>query len=116
MTRDMAQNATGATPVPRGVFVGNPNYFDPKEETSFEANFNACSDLIKTKPQFLDQYGDQRLPISGWVGQASWNAALMAQSPVLKDVTPVIGLPMTSAASGSGTPDLFSQTENTIPF
>ena len=59
MTRDMAQNATGATPVPLGVFVGNPNYFDPKEETSFEASFNAFSDLMKTKPQFLDQYGDQ---------------------------------------------------------
>jgi beta-mannanase len=103
----MGQNTTGATPFPLGVFVGNPNYFDSNEEASFEANFNAFSDLMKTKPQFLDQYGDQRLPISGWVGQASWNAASMAQSPVLKDVTPVIGLPMTSTASGSGTPDQF---------
>jgi beta-mannanase len=103
----MAQNATGATPFPLGVFVGNPNYFDSNEEASFEANFNAFSDLMKSKPQFLDQYDDQRLPISGWVGQASWNAASMAQSSVLKDVTPVIGLPMTSTASGSGTPDQF---------
>lgn len=31
----------------------------------------------------------------------------MAQSPVLKGVTPVIELPMTSTASGSGTPDQF---------
>src|SRR6266702_1476319 len=31
----------------------------------------------------------------------------MAQSPVLENVTPVIGLPMTSTASGSGTPDQF---------
>jgi hypothetical protein len=103
----MAQNTTGATPFPLGVFVGNPNYFDSNEEASFEGNFNAFSDLMKTRPQFLDQYGDQRLPISGWVGQASWNAASMAQSPVLKGVTPVIGLPMTSTASGSGTPDQF---------
>jgi len=103
----MAQNTTGATPFPLGVFVGNPNYFDSNEEASFEANFNAFSTLMKSKPQFLDQYGDQRLPVSQWVGQASWNAASMAQSPVLKDVTPVIGLPMTSTASGSGTPDQF---------
>ncbi|MGY8681603.1 hypothetical protein Q2941_28025, partial [Bradyrhizobium sp. UFLA05-153] len=103
----MVQNASGATPFPLGVFVGNPNYYDHSEEASFEANFSAFSDLMKTKPQFLDQYGDQRLPISGWVGQASWNAASMAQSPVLKGVTPVIGLPMTSTASGSGTPDQF---------
>ncbi|OAF15467.1 hypothetical protein AYJ54_39515 [Bradyrhizobium centrolobii] len=103
----MSQNTAGATPFPLGVFVGNPNYFDSKEEASFEANFNAFSTLMKSTPQFLDQYGDQRLPISEWVGQSSWNAASMAQSPVLKDVTPVIGLPMTSTASGSGTPDQF---------
>jgi hypothetical protein len=105
--QDMAQNTTGATPFPLGVFVGNPNYFNSNEEASFEANVNAFSTLMKSKPQFLDQYGDQRLPVSKWVGQASWNAASMAQSPVLKDVTPVIGLPMTSTASGSGSPDQF---------
>lgn len=103
----MVQNSTGATPFPLGVFVGNPNYYDMGEEASFETNFNAFSDLMKTKPQFLDQYSDQRLPVSGWVGQASWNAASMAQSPVLKSVTPVIGLPMSSTASGSETPDQF---------
>lgn len=80
----MSQNTAGATPFPLGVFVGNPNYFDSNEEASFEANFNAFSTLMKTKPQFLDQYGDQRLPVSDWVGQSSWNAASMAQSPVLK--------------------------------
>lgn len=103
----MSQSTSGATPFPLGVFVGNPNYFDSNEEASFEANFNAFSTLMKTKPQFLDQYGDQRLPVSDWVGQSSWNAASMAQSPVLKGVTPVIGLPMTSTASGSETPDQF---------
>lgn len=105
----MSQSTTGATPFPLGVFVGNPNYYDPSEEASFEANFNAFSTLMKTKPQFLDQYGDQRLPVSEWVGQSSWNADSMAQSPVLKGVTPVIGLPMTSTASGSETPDQFYQ-------
>lgn len=103
----MSQNTTSATPFPVGVFVGNPNYYDATEEASFERNFNAFSTLMGSKPQFLDQYADQRLPVSQWVGQASWNAASMAQSPVLKDVTPVIGLPMTSTASGSGTDDQF---------
>ncbi|MBR0932333.1 hypothetical protein [Bradyrhizobium jicamae] len=103
----MVLNASGATPFPLGVFVGNPNYYVASEEASFEASFNAFSSLMKSKPQFLDQYGNQHLPISGWVGQASWNAASMARSPVLKGVTPVIGLPMTSTAAGSGTPDQF---------
>jgi hypothetical protein len=103
----MSQNTTGATPFPLGVFVGNPNYYDSSEEASFEATFNAFSTLMGAKPQFLDQYADQRLPISQWVGQASWNAASVASSPVLKDVTPVIGLPMTSTAPGSQTADQF---------
>src|SRR6266545_2287916 len=105
----MSQNATGGTPIPLGVFVGNPNYYDLTEEATFESNFNAFSNLMGAKPQFLDQYADQRLPISQWVGQASWDAASVAQSPVLDGVTPILGLPMTSTASGSGSADQFYQ-------
>ena len=105
----MSQNATGGTPFPLGVFVGNPNYYDLTEEATFESNFNAFSNLMGAKPQFLDQYADQRLPISQWVGQASWDAASVAQSPVLDGVTPILGLPMTSTASGSGSADQFYQ-------
>jgi hypothetical protein len=105
----MSQNATGATPFALGVFVGNPNYYSSSEEATFESNFNAFSTLMGAKPQFLDQYADQRLPISQWVGQASWNAASFAQSPVLDGVTPVIGLPMASTATGSGSADQFYQ-------
>jgi hypothetical protein len=105
----MSQNATNGTPFPLGVFVGNPNYYDLTEEATFESNFNAFSNLMGAKPQFLDQYADQRLPISQWVGQASWNAASVAQSPVLDGVTPIIGLPMTSTASDSGSADQFYQ-------
>ena len=72
----MAQNTTGATPFPLGVFVGNPNYFNSNEEASFEANFNAFSTLMKSKPQFLDEYGDQRLPVSQWVGQTELECGL----------------------------------------
>lgn len=98
---------SGSPPFPLGVFVGNPNYYSSSEEASFETNFNAFSTLMGAKPQFLDQYADQRLPIPQWVGQASWNAASVASSPVLKNVTPVIGLPMTSTAPGSGSADQF---------
>lgn len=59
MTRTWLRTQPVQRRFPSASFVGNPNYFDPKEETSFEASFNAFSDLMKTKPQFLDQYGDQ---------------------------------------------------------
>jgi len=39
--KKMSQNATGGTPFPLGVFVGNPNYYDLTEEATFESNFNA---------------------------------------------------------------------------
>ena len=97
------------TPFPLGVDVGNPNADSPSEEAAFDANFNAFSALMGAKPQYLDQFGNQSDPISQWVGQASWNAEFVAQSPVLKNVTPVIGLPMSSTAPGSGTADQFYQ-------
>ena len=95
------------TPFALGVDVGNPNADSPSEEAAFEANFNAFSALMGAKPQYLDQFGNQSDPISQWVGQATWNAVSVAQSPVLKNVTPVIGLPMSSTAPGSGTADQF---------
>src|ERR1700730_11559863 len=70
--KKMSRNATSVTPFPLGVFVGNPNYYSLSQEVSFEASFNAFSTLMGAKPQFLDQYAEQRLPISQWVGQASW--------------------------------------------
>ncbi|WP_426434887.1 Ig-like domain-containing protein [Bradyrhizobium genosp. P] len=98
-----------ATPFALGVFVGNPNYYVASEEATFEANFNAFSTLMGTKPQYLDQFGDQTQPISQWVGQASWDAESVARSAVLQNVIPVIGLPMSSTAAGSPTADQFYQ-------
>jgi len=95
------------TPFALGVDVGNPNADSPSEEAAFDANFNAFSALMGAKPQYLDQFGNQSDPISQWVGQATWDAVSVAQSPVLKNVTPVIGLPMSSTAPGSGTADQF---------
>ncbi|NEV00841.1 Ig-like domain-containing protein [Bradyrhizobium uaiense] len=93
------------TPYALGVDVGNPNVSDPTEEAAFEANFNGFTSLMGAKPQYLDQFGDQTQPISQWVSQSGWDATSVAQSAVLKGVIPVIGLPMSSTAAGSGTAD-----------
>jgi hypothetical protein len=95
------------TPFALGVDVGNPNVSSPTEEATFEANFNGFSTLMGTTPQYLDQFGDQTQPISQWVSQAGWDATSVAHSAVLQHVTPVIGLPMSSTAPGSGTADQF---------
>ena len=97
------------TPFALGVDVGNPNVSNPTQESTFEANFNGFSALMGAKPQYLDQFGDQTQPISQWVSQAGWDATSVAHSAVLQNVIPVIGLPMSSTAPGSGTADQFYQ-------
>ncbi|MBR0934952.1 Ig-like domain-containing protein [Bradyrhizobium jicamae] len=98
-----------ALPFALGVDVGNPNISNPTQQASFEANLNAFSSLMGSGPQYLDQFGDQTQPISQWVSQAGWDAASVANTPALKNVIPVIGLPMSSTAAGSGTADQFYQ-------
>ena len=92
---------------PLGVFVGNPNVTDPTAEAAFDARYQNFVNLMGTQPVFMDAYVDQTVPISAWAGNASWSAASYANSPVAKNMIPVIGLPMTSTAAGSPSPDQF---------
>jgi Ca-dependent carbohydrate-binding module xylan-binding len=95
------------TPFPLGVYVGDPNGSDASAEATFEANYSAFSTLLGAQPQFLDVYTDQTQSISQWVSNASWEAWSMAQSVDTHNMTPVIGLPMTSTANGSESADQF---------
>jgi Ca-dependent carbohydrate-binding module xylan-binding len=95
------------TPFPLGVYVGDPNGSDASAEATFEANYSAFSTLLGAQPQFLNVYTDQTQSISQWVSNASWEAWSMAQSVDTHNMTPVIGLPMTSTANGSESADQF---------
>jgi Ca-dependent carbohydrate-binding module xylan-binding len=96
-----------STPFPLGVYVGDPDGSDASVEATFETNYNNFVNTLGAQPQFLDVYADQTQPISQWVSNASWQAWSMAQSADTKDMTPVIGLPMTSTATGSVSADQF---------
>lgn len=100
-------NSIGAAPFPIGVYVGNPNGSDPSAEATFDNLYAGFAALMGTPAQFMDAYIDQTKPIDQWIDNASWSAWSYANSPVGKNMTPVIGLPMTSTAAGSPTADQF---------
>ena len=61
---------------------------------------------MQDTPKLIDTYVDYNQPVTSWVGNASWQAWSNAQSADAKNMTPVIGLPLASRASGSSAPDL----------
>src|ERR1700733_9527510 len=97
------------TPFPLGVYIGNPNGSDAAAESTFDTFYQQFSSALGASPTFIDAYIDQTQNISDWVSNASWQAWSNAQSPDAKDMTPVIGLPMTSTAAGALTPDQYYQ-------
>ena len=90
---------------PLGVYVGQPNGSDPTAEAIFEATYSGFVATLGTTPTYLDTYVDYTQTQSNWISNASWQAWSDAQSPDAKNMTPVIGLPLASTASGAPSSD-----------
>ncbi len=84
--------------IPLGVYVGNPNDADPNEQAATQAQFESFAQAVGRAPTFMDTYVDYSQDWSSFAGNAAWSAQSWAQSPFLKGVTPVIGLPMATDA------------------
>ena len=96
-----AQAATFAL----GAYLTNPNGSDATAEANFEANAASFASAMGSPATLLDVYVDKGQPVWNWASNASWQAWSNSQSPVASKMIPVIGLPMTSLAGGSPTPD-----------
>jgi hypothetical protein len=94
-----------STPFPLGVYLDEPDPGDPSAEAQFEADYTSFVNLMGTTPSYINTYVDNTQPISSWVANSSYQAWSNANSPDASGLTPVIGLPMSSVAAGSGTPD-----------
>lgn len=94
-----------STPFKLGVYVGDPDPGDPAGEAQFESDYTSFVNVMGTAPTFIDNFVDGTLPISKWVSNASWEAWSNANSPDAQGLTPVIALPLSSSAAGSGTQD-----------
>jgi len=104
---EIMPSATATTPFPLGAYLGNPDNSSLTNEAAFEAWDSSFTQLMGTAPQFLVSYLDQYQTINQWIGNAEWAADSASQSPDAKGMTPVIGLPMTSRADPSMTPDQY---------
>ncbi len=96
--QDAQSNMTTATPkFPLGTFVFNPDSTDPAAEATFEAQFNAFTDAMGAAPQFMDAFTNWYADWSQWVPTEDALAASWAADPQLRNVTPVMTIPMASA-------------------
>ncbi len=93
------------TPFPLGADLGNPDAYNASNEAAFQTNYNSFVSVMGTAPQYLDSAIDYTQPVNAWVGSASEQAQSQAQASSASGLTPVIGLPMYSNASGSASPD-----------
>ena len=94
-------NAGSSTPFPLGAYLGSPNSSNAADEATFEQTYSSFTSLEGAAPSFLDTYIQQTLPIDQWVTNSGWAASSFADSSDAKNTTPVIGLPLSSTASGS---------------
>ncbi len=97
--------ALAATPFTLGVYIGNPNADDQAEEAQFDANYAAFVGAMNAQPFYYNVFIDYTQPVDAWVGNADWDAASRAASPVASHLQPVVALPMYSTAAGAPTPD-----------
>ena len=89
------------TPYPLGGYFNDPAPpGDPVAENLFDNELDSFTQLMGTKPSFIDSYVDQTHPISSWVTDAGYQAYSAQQSGYGSYAAPVIGLPMSSTASG----------------
>jgi beta-mannanase len=101
-----AASAAAVTTSPvLGVYVGDPNNASVSLEAKFESNYNSFKTALKESPGLIDLYIDYTQPVTSWVSNSDWSAASNVASVSAKPLTPVVGFPLASIASGSATPD-----------
>ena len=98
------------TPTPKfalGTFVFNPNSADPAAEATFESNLNAFTDAMGAPPQFMNAFTDYYADWSQWAPTENALALSWAAVPQLRNVTPVMTIPMASANDWSNPDQVF---------
>lgn len=95
----MVESTMTATPkFTLGAYLYDPSSTDPKSEAWFENQFNAFSQAMGAKPQFMDAFTDYYVDWSQWVPIQDELARSWAASPVLLGVTPVMTIPMATTS------------------
>lgn len=93
--------------LPLGMYIGNPNGNDSGAEAEFDSHFDSFSSAIGQTPEFIDTFIDFSGSWSNVLSNAQWNAWSQHQSPVARDLTPVIAVPL--GTNGDNGPDTLQQ-------
>ncbi len=88
-----------------GVYLGNPNGSDPGLEQAFEQNYASFVSTMGVKPAYVSSYIDNSQPVIAWVENAKWQAWSNAQSPIARDMIPLISLQMSSTDGNAPSPE-----------
>jgi hypothetical protein len=101
------------TAFPLGIYVGNPDGNNATANASWEANFRAFETTMGgAKPTYMDSFVDLSVAPSQWAANAAWSAWSWAQTGssyvgVGGGVTPVVGVPLATNATGWSNVDTF---------
>ena len=87
-----------------GVYLGNPNGSDPGAEQSFESSYASFVKTVGVAPMYVSNYIDNSQVPYDWVGNTQWQAWSNSQSPIARNMIPVISMQMSSTDSSAGTP------------
>lgn len=92
--------ASSDTKFPLGVYVGGPNGSDASVNAGFDNRYRNFTVVMGADAKFMNAYVDQTKPVSEWAANTSWIAWSWSQDNYARDLTPVVGMPMSSTAMG----------------
>jgi hypothetical protein len=88
-----------------GGYWGDPDASNATVQAAFEARLQSFTKALGATPTMINSYLDYTQPMSTWISSASWQAWSNANTPGVVAMTPVIGFPLATVASGSPSAD-----------
>ena len=87
-----------ATPIPLGLYVGNPNGSDNAALGRFQSDWDASVRQLQQQPQLFGTFTDFGQDWSGWGSNAGWTAGSFNSSGRGAGLKPVIGIKLSTNA------------------
>ncbi len=105
----LPSNAPASTPVPVGLYVGNPNGNDNTAMGKFQSDWDASVRQLQQQPQFFGTFTDFSQDWSQWPGNAGWTAWSFNRSGRGAGLKPVIGIKLSTNAYWGHQADAFRE-------
>ena len=101
--------ASAVTPMPVGLYVGNPNGNDTGLMAKFQSDWDASVRQLRQQPQFFGTFSDFTQDWSQWGANAGWTAWSFNNSGRVAGLKPVIGIKLSTGAYWGHQADAFRE-------